>query len=160
MKPLVDKKYLLHKYPGKGGWTYASITEIAMEKRGPRAWMRVKGTIDGFEISKYNLAPMKDGSLFLPLRVEIRKKINKYEGDRVHITLYPDADPLEIPGEFILCLEDEPKALKFFNSISDSEKRLYILWIYGAKKEETRAARIAKAIDKLSAGMKLYEKED
>ena len=29
MKPLVDKEYLLEKYPGKGGWTYARIPEIA-----------------------------------------------------------------------------------------------------------------------------------
>jgi uncharacterized protein YdeI (YjbR/CyaY-like superfamily) len=26
-KPLVNKKYLLEKYPGKGGWTYAAIPE-------------------------------------------------------------------------------------------------------------------------------------
>ncbi len=27
-KHLVDKKYLMHKYPGKGGWTYVVIDEI------------------------------------------------------------------------------------------------------------------------------------
>jgi len=27
-KPLVNRKYLLEKYPGKGGWTYAAIPEV------------------------------------------------------------------------------------------------------------------------------------
>lgn len=27
-KPLVDKDYLLQKFEGKGGWTYAEIPEI------------------------------------------------------------------------------------------------------------------------------------
>ena len=27
-EPLVDKEYLLEKFPGKGGWTYALIPKI------------------------------------------------------------------------------------------------------------------------------------
>src|SRR5690606_11351229 len=88
MKPLVDKKYKLEKYPGKGGWTFARIPEVMQDKNKPFGWVKVRGTIDGYEIKKYNLAPMGDGKLFLPVRAEIRKKINKKEGDIVHVILY------------------------------------------------------------------------
>jgi uncharacterized protein YdeI (YjbR/CyaY-like superfamily) len=59
----------------------------------------------------------------------------------------------------LLCLEDEPAALKFFKSLSESEQKFYIQWIYSAKKEETKIDRLAKSINKLARGMKLYDKE-
>ena len=154
MKPLVNKKYLLEKYPGKGGWTYAVIPGI--ERKG--ATVRVMGTIDGYEISKYHLMSMGDGNLFLPVRAEIRTKIGKQAGDHVHVVLYPDTEPLEIPGEFLLCLEDEPQASTFFYSLSESEQKYYVQWIYAAKREETRTNRLAVAINRLGQRLKLYDK--
>src|SRR5688572_23597667 len=126
MKPLIDKKCILERFPGKGGWTYARIPEIKKNKANPFGWVKVRGTIDGYEIKKYHLMPMGNGKLFLPVKAEIRKKIGKQEGDYVSIILYPDHEPLEVPEEMLLCLQDEPKALKFFNSLSESEKKFYI----------------------------------
>lgn len=157
MKPLTDKKYLLEKFPGKGGWTFAKIPEIAQDKKAHFGWVKVKGSIDGFMISKYHLMPMGNGYLFLPVKAEIRKKIKKKEGDYVHVILYPDNEPLEIPEEMILCLKEEPQALIFFNSLNESEKKYYIQWVYSAKKEETKITRLAKTIDKLLKKEKLYE---
>jgi len=101
--------------------------------------------------------PMGNGKLFLPVKAEIRKKIKKEEGDKVHIILYPDNEPLEVPEEMLLCLQDEPSALKFFNSLSESEHKYYIQWIYSAKKEETKVERLAKTIDRLTRGLKMYD---
>lgn len=158
MKPLVNKKYLLERFPGKGGWTYARIPEILQDKKAHFGWVKVRGTIDGYEISNYHLMPMGNGSLFLPVKAEIRKKIKKNEGDKVHVILYPDNEPLVIPEEMLLCLQDEPVALKFFNSLSESEQKYYIQWIYSAKKEDTKVDRIVKAINRLVKGLKLYDK--
>lgn len=160
MKPIVDNIYLLEKYAGKGGWTYARIPEIAQDSNSPFGWVKVKGSIDGYEIKKYHLMPMGNGQLFLPVKAEIRKKIGKKEGDTVHVILYPDTDELEVPHELIMCLHDEPLAYKFFNSISESERKYYINWIYSAKREETRVKRLAKAINRLSQGLKMYNKEE
>lgn len=160
MKPLVDKKYLLEKFPGKGGWTFACIPEILPDKKVPFGWVKVKGTIDGFEISKYHLMPIKSGGLFLPIRSEIRKAIKKQAGDYVHIILYPDREPLDAPGEMLVCLEEEPKALKFFNGLTDSEKKFYIQWIYSAKKEQTKINRLAITINRLLIGLKFYDKDE
>jgi uncharacterized protein YdeI (YjbR/CyaY-like superfamily) len=49
----------------------------------------------------------------------------------------------------LLCLQYEPKALCFFNSLNESEKQNYIKWIYSAKEEGTKVERLAKTIDKL-----------
>lgn len=159
-KPLINKKYLLEKFPGKGGWTFARIPDIPQDKKAHFGWVKVKGTIDGFAISKYHLMPMGDGNLFLPVRAEIRKKIGKKDGDKVHIVLYPDNEPLEVPEELLLCLQDEPQALRFFKTLTESEQKYYIQWIYSAKKEETKIRRMAASIDKLAKGLKLYIKEE
>ncbi|MBK9320839.1 MAG: DUF1905 domain-containing protein [Bacteroidetes bacterium] len=108
-KPLIDKKILLEKYPGKGGWTYGRIPEIKKGKDTPFGWVKVRGSIDGYEIKKYHLMPMGNGMLFIPVKASIRKAINKGAGDYVHIVLYPDHEPLDIPEEMLLCLEDEPE---------------------------------------------------
>lgn len=160
MKPLVDNKYLLEKFQGKGGWTFARIPEIPQDKHSHFGWVKVRGTIDGFEIRKYHLMPMGNGQLFLPVKAEIRKKIKKQEGDHVHVILYPDNEPLETPEEMLLCLTEEPKALAFFKSLSESEQKFYIQWVYSAKKEETKINRLAKTINRLLEGKKLYDKED
>lgn len=159
MKLLVDKKYKLEKYPGKGGWTFARIPEILQDKTKPFGWVKVSGSIDGYVIKQCHLMPMGNNELFLPVRAEIRKKIGKQEGDMVHIQLYLDDAPLEIPGELQLCLEDEPTALHFFNKLTDSERRYYVDWIYGAKKQDTKIDRMAKTINRLMHGLKMNDKE-
>lgn len=159
-KLLVNDHFLLEKIPGKGGWTYVAIAGISADEKRAFGMVRVKGSIDGFAISDYNLMPMGNGSLFLPVRAEIRKKIRKQEGDRVKVVLYRDESAFVVPDELLLCLEDAPAAQAFFNTLSDTEKRNYITWIFSAKRMETRANRIAKAIDRLSRRLRRYDKEE
>jgi len=59
----------------------------------------------------------------------------------------------------LICLNDQPVAEKFFRSLSESEQKFYIEWIYNAKKEETKISRIAKAIVRLAKHLKLYIKK-
>jgi len=157
LKPLVNKEIRLEKYPGKGGWTYARIPEIKMGKDTPFGWVKVRGSIDGYEIKKYHLMPMGNGMLFIPVKAAIRKSIKKGEGDYVHIILYPDHEPLDIPEEMLLCLADEPEALQFFNTLSESEKKYYIDWVYSAKKEETKINRLATTVNRLAQKLKRYD---
>jgi hypothetical protein len=158
-KPLVNKKYLLEKFSGKGGWTYTIIPEVPPDKNAPFGWVKVRGSIDGFEISKYHLMPFLTGTgqLFLPVKSEIRKKIKKQAGDYVHVILYPDNEPLEVPEELLLCLQDDAEALRFFNSLNESEQHNYVKWIYSAKTDQTKADRIAKTVVKLSKCQKFAD---
>ena len=157
---LVNKTYLLQKYPGKGGWTYAVIPEIPQDKRAPFGWVKVKGTVDGYPINNFNLAPMGNGHLFFAIRAEIRKKIKKQAGDHVHIILYPDDTKFEIPQEFMDCiLLDEIVHTKFMNLKLRFQKE-FINWIYSAKREETKVQRINTTIEKVLMNKTLYEKTE
>ncbi|MFD2514021.1 DUF1905 domain-containing protein [Pontibacter locisalis] len=157
-QPLVNKSYLLEKFPGKGGWTYAAIPEISPDKHAHFGWVRVKGSIDGYELKGYHLMPMGNGQLFLPVRAEIRKKIKKQAGDWVQVILYADNTPQEVPEELLLCLQDEPAAYKNFQSCTDGEQKAFVDWIYSAKTDETKVERIVQSINKLLSNQKLHEK--
>lgn len=146
---LIDNRYLLEKFPGKGGWTFAQIPEIKPDKHAHFGWVRVRGTIDQAEIKGYHMMPMGNGKLFLPVNAKIRKKIGKAEGDYVHVTLYADNLPTELTDELRLCLADEPGAYRAFLSCTAAEQKSYLEWIYAAKTDELKVDRIAKTIDLL-----------
>ncbi len=149
-KPLVDKNYLLEKYPGKGGWTYAAIPEVVQNKTNPFGWVIVKGSVDGYELNNYKLMPMGNGKLFLPVKAAIRKKIKKEAGDTVHIILYADEDPMKIPDELMECFQTEsPKIFDAFMNLTEGERKGFIDWIYEAKKDETKISRIAEMMNRL-----------
>ena len=149
-KPLVNKMFLLEKFPGKGGWTYAMIPEVLRSKSSSFGWVKVKGQIDSFELINYKLMPMGNGRLFLPVKYEIRKKIGKNLGDWVHIILYADIAPAVIPSDFLVCLKDDPIAYSNFINHTEKEQKEYIDWIFSAKTDNAKVERIAKILDKLN----------
>lgn len=92
------------------------------------------------------------------MKSAIRKKIGKKEGDWVHVVLFADNAPTEIPEELLLCLKDDPGAYKTFLSYSDGEQKAFIEWIYSAKTDETKVERIAQMLDKPAKHKKLHDK--
>lgn len=149
--PLVNQSYLLQKYPGKGGWIFAIIPEIKQDKHAWFGWVKVRGSIDGYEISNYHLMPMGDGTLFLPVKAEIRKKIGKNEGDWVHVILYSEELPAVATDDFYLCLKEDPVAYQSFQNLSIDEQKAMIDWIYSIKSNDLKVERIAQALNKLAA---------
>lgn len=149
-KPLVNKKYLLQKYPGKGGWTYAAIPEVLQDKTSPFGWVKVKGFIDDYELKNYKLMPMGNGKLFLPVKAEIRKRIGKQAGDYVKVVLYVDDDPIEIPDDLLHCLQEDPVAYKVFLNYPEGKQKSIVDKIISAKKSDTRVERIAQTLNSLA----------
>ena len=156
-KALVHKKYLLEKYPGKGGWTYAAIPEILQDKNAPFGWVKVKGSIDDYELKNCKLMPMGNNQLFLPVKAAIRSIIKKQAGDWVEIILYADSSPTETPEEILICLKEAPEAFILYLDSTDGERKAYLDWIYAAKKDETKVKRIAQMIDGLLKGQQFYD---
>lgn len=141
--PLFSSTVKLEKFPGKGGWTYARLPGVKKDPHAWFGWIRVRGSIDDFEIRQYHLMPMGNGELFLPVRAEIRKKIKKEVGDMVSVTLYREEEEVYIPEEFQACLELDPSALRKFNGLGPEKRREIIRYIYALKNEENRSERIA-----------------
>jgi len=48
------------------------------------------------------------------------------------------------------CLQDEPKAITFFNTLAKGHQSYFIKWILSAKTDETQAKRMAQMINALS----------
>ena len=159
-RPLVDKKYQLKKFPGKGGWTFAEIPEVAQDKNTPFGWVKVRGNIDNYELKYYKLMPMGNGKLFLPVKAAIRRIIDKEAGDFVQIKLYEDERLLVIPEEIIDCFKNEPqKVYSNFMNFTEGEQKAYLDWVYSAKKEETKVERIIKMLNQVAANKKFYDME-
>ena len=152
---LIETTVQLERFQGKGGWTYARIPAIPQEKKNHFGWRSVKGSIDDYELTDTHLMPMGKGQVFLPVKAEIRKKINKQEGDWVKVILYADQLPAVKIDDFMLCLGDEPEALKHFEDLPETEKKKYTDWIYSAKSEELKIERMAQSIDMLLNGVRL-----
>jgi len=61
----------------------------------------------------------------------------------------------KVPPDFAAALKKDKRAAKAFESFSPSHRREYIEWITGAKRDETRQKRIAKAIATLAEAKSL-----
>jgi uncharacterized protein YdeI (YjbR/CyaY-like superfamily) len=62
--------------------------------------------------------------------------------------------PIAVPPDFARALAASRKAKAVFDAFAPSCKREYLEWIVEAKKEDTRARRIAQAIDWIGQGKK------
>jgi hypothetical protein len=69
---------------------------------------------------------------------------------------YIDVDRklIKLPPDIENILHAAPDALSFYEQLSYSNKKEYVLWILTAKQEKTRNERLTKLVEKLSAGKK------
>jgi len=121
---------------------------------GTRGHVAVKATFDGVP---YTGTMVKYGrpQHMLPVMKNIRKQIGKGPGDAVEVVVERDTAErvVEIPPELAKLLKQE-KLLPFFEKLSYTHRKEYVRWITEAKKEETRARRLAKAVEMLKDGIK------
>lgn len=151
-------KATLHKFEkhaDKTGWTYIIIPLIIANQLKPntRTSFRVKGKLDDFSIEQVALLPAGNGDFMMPINGNMRKGISKNEGATINVTLILDESEFKMSEDFLVCLEDEPKALEKFNSLSPSHQRYFSKWIEEAKTIETKTKRITQAIWGLSMGL-------
>jgi len=60
--------------------------------------------------------------------------------------------PVRVPAYFTAALKSNPRALAAFTAFPPSHKREYVDWIDSAKTHETRARRMATALDWIASG--------
>ena len=114
---------------------------------------RVKAMIKGVPYRGILTRMGTDFHMLIILK-EIRGKIGKTFGDKVSITVEPDTEPrvVEIPAELKKLFGTEKQAKAFFDKLSYTHQREYVMWINEAKREETRQKRIIKTIEMLKEG--------
>ncbi|HMT29545.1 MAG TPA: YdeI/OmpD-associated family protein [Bacteroidia bacterium] len=143
----------------KTGWTYIDIpADIAQTlKPGNRRSFRVKGTINQHPIKMIAVMPMGNGNFILSVNAEMRKAIGKKHGAMVDVELSVDTSEFKIDSDLMECLNDDPEALAYFNTLAPSHRNYFSKWIESAKTEVTKAKRIALTLKALSKHMNYGE---
>jgi hypothetical protein len=112
----------------------------------------VKVTIGGYTY-RSTVASM-GGRFLIPISSENRIGAGVAAGDVVEVDIVLDTEPreLQIPADFSDALNHDAAAKLFFEGLSYSNKRRFVLNIDSAKSEETRLRRIEKSISLLRVG--------
>jgi hypothetical protein len=136
----------------KTGWTYIEIPASVAQKLNPgsKKGFRVKGRIDAYEYSMIALLPMGGGDFIMPLNLSMRKGIKKQKGAQVQVSMEVDTNEIKPPAELLECLQDEPEALAYFNTLPKGHQNYFTNWINSAKTDPTKAKRIAASLNALN----------
>lgn len=112
----------------------------------------VRVTINGYTY-RSTVATM-GGVFMLPVSAEVRASAGVAADDAVEVEIELDSEPREVtvPPDFAAALGRDADAGRFFDGLSYSHKRRYVLSIEGAKTAETRQRRIANAVGVLRVG--------
>jgi hypothetical protein len=115
----------------------------------------VVATFDGIEY-RGSIAKMGPEPLLL-IRKDVRAQLGKAMGDTVDVKVMLDTSKREVdvPKDLQRALEGHLKAKTGFGKMSYSNRREYVQWIESAKRAETRASRVAKAVEMLAEGKRL-----
>jgi uncharacterized protein YdeI (YjbR/CyaY-like superfamily) len=68
----------------------------------------------------------------------------------VKVQLIEDKSEFVFNSDLMECLNDEPDAFNFFKTLRGSHQRYFSKWIDSAKTEQTKAKRIAQAVNALA----------
>ncbi len=151
----MKQKFLaeIKKHEGING-TYVEIPFDVEATYGAKR-VKVKALFNGVEY-RGSIVRMS-GCFMLGLTQALRKTIGKEPGDSVEVEVEKDGDEriVELPEDFKVVLKQNPVAKDYYSTLSFSKKKEYYQWITSAKKPETRATRIEKAIELLSENKKL-----
>jgi hypothetical protein len=112
----------------------------------------VNVTINGYTY-RSTIAP-RGGRYLLPVSAEVRANAAIAAGDEVDVEVTLDTAPREVtvPDDFAAALDNDALARQAFDGMAYSHRLRHVLAIEGAKTPETRARRIAKAVEMLREG--------
>ncbi|MFB6725582.1 YdeI/OmpD-associated family protein [Kribbella sp. NPDC056345] len=134
---------------GDGGGAWVEVPGAVVAALGGGGRIPVLATFDGVAY-RGSIASM-GGCLALGVLKGIRAELGKGAGDRVTVTVERDTAErtVDVPEDFAAALA-EAGMREAFDKLSYSHRREHVNAIAEAKKPETRARRIAKALEMLS----------
>src|SRR3954469_15206498 len=131
--------------------TGISVPASVVDALGAGKRVPVSVTINGYTY-RTTIAPM-GGVYLIPLAAENRTGAGVRAGEVVDVDIERDTAPREVtvPSDLAAAL-DEAGVRAAFDALSFTRRKEYAVAVEGAKKPETRRARIEKAVAELSAG--------
>lgn len=114
----------------------------------------VRVTISGHE---FHTTTMRyGGSDYVGLNRDVREAAGVTAGDELAVEIELDSEErrVDVPAELGSALEADSRARAAFERLSYTHRKEYARWIGEAKREETRARRLAKAVQMLREGVR------
>lgn len=117
----------------------------------------VRALWDGKVEYRGSLAKMGGDCAMLLCRKDVQAQLGKGPGDSVHVRVELDAGPrpLDLPQALETALQADAAAQAGWAALAPSCRREYAQWIGDAKRDDTRARRVAEAIPLIAAGQRL-----
>jgi hypothetical protein len=113
----------------------------------------ITGAINGYAVR--GSLGSDGGQYFLPLGAAWRRDNGVEAGAEVEVELMPEGPQADtLAPDILAALEREPQAKAFFESLATFYRNGYLRWIEGAKRPETRSARVAEMLSLLKEGKK------
>ncbi len=137
-----------------GGGAFVLFPFDVATEFGTKGKVSVKATLGGVAYTG-SLMTCGGAQHMLAVVKAIRQEIGKGPGDVIDVEVWKDEGPreLEVPVSLKKVLKRE--GLKpFFEELSFTHRKEYCRWISEAKKEETRAKRLEKAVEMMRKGVK------
>lgn len=135
--------------------TGIQVPDEIIEKLGAGKRPPVKVTINGYTYR--NTVAVMGGAFMVSVSAGVREQSGVNGGDMIKVTLELDTEPreVEVPAALQKLLAKNKAARTFFDSLSNSNKKRFIIPIEQAKTAETKNRRIQKAIEDLANNIKM-----
>jgi hypothetical protein len=136
--------------------TTAIIVPFDVEKVfGARGRVPVRGTINGTNFRE-TIFPMGEGRHYMVVNKDMRASANVKCGETIAVVMERDDEPRVVkpPADLSRALKANKNAQEAWGKLSYTHQKEYARAVEEAKRPETRASRIEKAITELAARKK------
>ena len=129
----------------------APVVEIPFDVVATYGSARPKVSVTVNGVTLRTTVAVYGGRSYIGFRKEIRDAAGLELGQIITLTIEPDTEPriVDVPADLQRALGKNAAARKAFEALSFSHRKEHAQWVAGAKKEETRARRVARVIEML-----------
>ena len=137
------------------GWSLVTMPKSASAQLPARGRVAVEGTINGCKF-RSSAFPDGAGSHNIQFNGGMRDGARVSVGQTAEFSISPSTDAVRVivPRHLSGALKKSAEAGAQWDAITPKARADWVAWITSAKKEETRTARTAKAVARLSQGEK------
>ena len=117
----------------------------------------IRATWDGRVDYRGSLAMMGGERAMLLCRKDVLARLGKGAGEEVDVLVELDLAPreVEVPADLVAAIAADSAARARWDALSPSRRGEFARWVAEAKKDDTRARRIAHSLELIAAGAPL-----